>query len=326
MKIVHSINSTSYPEEELIVRVAWEYFMNQTSQAVIAQQLGVSRPTISRLIQKARTMGIVRISIDSQFGVCIRLEDEFRRRLQLVTQIVPQGFANREIGSILGEAAASYINQHIRTVSRIAVGWGRTISHIAQSAYLNPQDRTGGEVVEMVGAFSSSGDKLATLRVAGNLAQAYGMTAYALNAPAIAPDAETCNLLKNHEQIREVLEKACTADLAVASLGTVDETSTLYTMGLVTSEDLYRLRMLGAVGEILGRFFNREGRPVNSQLDDRLVGITLEQLRRIPVVMIVAGGSEKVYALLGAIRGGLMNHLVTDENTARLILEQYQNG
>ncbi len=309
---------TASPEEDLLVQVAWAYYVAQQDQGDIAGHLGVSRATVSRILKRARERGIVQVSIESPYGLAVELSQALRERFRLQwVQVVPDWLASDDRMQSLAQAAALYLNRKIRDLNRLAVGWGRTISHVGTYA----AGRGRGEVVEMVGTFSASSDRPSSLRLATSLARGYGMTATVLSAPAIAEDPETCRALKTHPQIASVLQRAREADLAVVSLGPADPSSTLAQLGLVATTELADLRRLGAVGEVLGRFFDRVGCPVSTELEDRLIGLTLEELRAIPRVMVVAGGPEKVEALGGALQGHLMSHLVVDEATAQQILK-----
>ncbi|MHB1628741.1 MAG: sugar-binding transcriptional regulator [Bacilli bacterium] len=317
------MNKISIKNEELMVRVAWEYFMNQTNQATIAAHFNLSRPTVSRLIKRAKELGIVQISIHSDFAPCLELEEALIEvyRLKAAT-VVPQTFSSRDIREALGEAAANYVFTNRKRFRKVAVGWGRTISQIAD--YLSRMAFSHGtveEVIEMVGNFMSSSEQLQALRLVVNLAHAFGASASVLSAPALATDKEARDTLMAHKQIEEVLAKARNADLAIASLGTADGESTLYRIGLLTDMDLQSIQERGAVGEILGRYFDESGHPVKTELDDRLIGLSLAELSEVPHVMIVAGGEEKIRSILAALRGGLIDHLVTDEGTSRAILQ-----
>ncbi len=317
------MNIISGYNEELLVRVAWEYFINETSQADIARYFKVSRPTVSRLVKRAKELGLVQISIHSEFGLCIELEQEFRRRFKLkAIHIVPSGITQESGYDSVARIAAEFLNEQVPNLTRIAVGWGRTISHIAHFARKNEEVARAGklEIVEMVGNFQSTSTSLHSLRLATSLAYVYGASASVLSAPALAQDHDMYKTLMSHVQIETVLGKARKADLAVASLGSADSKSTLYSLGLMTDEELKAIQDLGAAGEILGRFFDEKGRSIQTSLDGRLIGLTLEDLKNIPHVMVVSSGLHKVKAIRAALDGQILNHLVTDDQTAQEIL------
>lgn len=303
----------------MLAQVAWDYYINETGQRAIAERLGVSNATVSRLLKRARQRGVVQVSIHSPWGLSVGLEQALRERFGLVwAQVVPNWLVRRSVPEALGQAAAFYLNGEIGAIRRLAVGWGRTIAQMGPYA----AGQSHGEVVEMVGTFAASTEHLKSLRLSTSLAHAYGMEAVVLSAPAVAEDAEACRRLTAHPQIHDVLERARHAEMAIASLGPASDSSTLVGLGLVTPWEMRDLRRSGAVGEILGRFFDATGAPVDSALDARLVGLGLEDLRRMPRTMVVAAGADKAEALRGALAGRLMTHLVTDEATAEALLER----
>lgn len=319
MQTVKNISTST----ELLLRVAWEYYVNDRNQGDIARAYGISPASVSRLLKSGRAQGLVTITVQLPEGLCLETEAQLRQAFDLaLAYVVPTSAVEDQLLGALGQAAAAYLSHHAHELPTIAVGWGRTISHIARHV---PQQAESpgpavGEVVEMVGTFLASSSQLQSLRLGAGLAQRLRRSAAVLAAPAVAPDPETCAALLRHAPIRDVLARARGADLAIASLGTVDPHSTLYQVGLLSPDDLARLQRRGAAGEMLGRFFDRDGRPVAFALDDRLIGLTLDDVRRLPRVLVVAGGEAKREAILAALRGGLVSHLVTDEETARAIL------
>lgn len=321
---MHKMNKISH-DRELRMRVAWEYFINKRGQAQIAKTYGISRASVSRLLSAATASGLVRISVDVDCGLCLRIEDDMRRVFGIRSvHIIPTADDEESTLDSLGNIVASYLVRNLERYRIISVGWGRTITHIARhvpvDASRSPDGR--GEVAEMVGAFEAQGSRLQTMRLAASLAQRIGFSAALLMAPAIANDAAMSAAFRSHDQIQQVLGRAKLADVAIASLGTADENSTLYRLGLISADELGMLQAAGAVAEILGRFVDRNGVPIRTFLDDRLIGLTLEELQAIPEVIVVAAGAGKRQAIHAALRGRLMSHLFTDEQTARWVLQQ----
>ncbi len=319
------MNKISDTSPELLARIAWEYYINNVTQSDLALRYEMSRPTISRLLQRARDEGIVQIAIRPDADMYLVLEQVLRNRYAIpYVRIIPSAGDSEALLEGLGQAASLYLNRIIGQHSCLAVGWGRTISHIARFA--RPEapitDREDHMIVEMVGNFGSlSAPRHEGLRLAIDLASVYGFKAHVISAPAVATNPGSARALKNHPQIADVLALAASADFAIASLGTADASSTMHQLGLLSDAELATLRQAGGVGEVLGRFFDQHGQPVHTELDQRLIGLTIEQLRTIPNRMIVAGGSHKIPALRGALNGSLMTHLITDEQTAHGLLD-----
>jgi lsr operon transcriptional repressor len=304
-------------DPQLLAQLAWDYYINGRGQRDIARDLGVSTATVSRLLKRARDEGVVQISIPAKWGLALELETALRRRWGLQwARVVPRWLIRGSLRDTLGQAAAFFLNGEIAGIGTLAVGWGRTVARVAAHA----TGRGHGTVVEMVGTFSPSTRSDPTLRVSTVLAQAYGMEALVLSAPALAETEEQRHHLLEHPQIRETLERAGRADMALLGIGPVDGSSTLVRLGLVDVATTEVLAKRGAVGEMLGHFFDPSGRSLDSPLEQRLIGLSLRELRGIPQVLVVAGGVEKVSGLRGALSGGLVTHLVTDEETAMALV------
>jgi DNA-binding transcriptional regulator LsrR (DeoR family) len=304
-------------DPQLLAQVAWDYYINARAQRDIARDLGVSTATVSRLLKRARDEGVVQVSIPAKWGLALELEAALRRRWGLQwARVVPRWLIRGSFRDALGQATAFFLNGEIAGIGTLAVGWGRTVARVAAHA----AGRGHGTVVEMVGTFSPSTRSDPTLRVSTALAQAYGMEALVLSAPALVETEEQRHHLLNHPQIRETLARAARADMALLGLGPVDPSSTLVRLGLVDARTMDLLANRGAVGEMLGRFFDSVGRAVDSPLESRLIGLSLRDLNGIPQVLVVAGGAEKASGLRGALSGGLVTHLVTDEETARALV------
>jgi DNA-binding transcriptional regulator LsrR (DeoR family) len=300
----------------LIVSVANLYYLQDCTQAQIAERLRISRPHVSRLLKRARQEGIVTISVRSPFAhapeVAQELSGLFPMRDVL---IVPSGEA---AAGRAAEAAAAYLSSHLRREAVVGVSWGRTVRLVADSLPGDAPRRI--EVVPLVGGMGPVGDEVHANEIARRMAMRVGGRYLVLNAPALAESRQAHALLVRDPAVRACLERAKRAHVTLVGIGGVVPGSTLMKSGYLTPEQLRGLQAAGAVGDICSRFFRRDGSPCPSPLSARVVGIELTDLRRVPWVVAVAVGSEKAAAILGALRGGYINVLVTDEATARLVL------
>jgi deoxyribonucleoside regulator len=156
------------------------------------------------------------------------------------------------------------------------------------------------------------------------LAELYNGVAKHLTGPAIAGTEEIARALTGDPAIARTLNEAAAADIAVLGLGPVAGTVALLEQGEITPVELNRVIEHGAVGDLAGRFFDRDGQPVDDEWNRRVVGLTLDQISRIPTRVVAAGGPEKAEAILAAIRGRLVSVLITDEHVAKALLEQSQ--
>lgn len=300
----------------LLVTVADLYYLQDRTQAEIARALRISRPHVSRLLKRARETGIVTISVRPPFGLSTELAEELGKLFPLRdVRVVSAGGAPLPR---VAEAAASYLASRIQRESVVGVSWGRTVRMIADVVPSDP--RRSVEVVPLVGGMGPVGDEIHANEIARRLASRLGGKYYVLNAPALAERANARAMLVRDATVRGILERARKADVAVVGIGGMVASSTLVRVGYLKPDHLRRLRASGAVGDICSRFFGKDGAPCQSPLTDRVVGIELNDLRQLPWVVGAAVGTEKAPAILGALRGGYINVLVTDETTARAVL------
>jgi DNA-binding transcriptional regulator LsrR (DeoR family) len=195
---------------------------------------------------------------------------------------------------------------------------------IADSVPAEP--RRSLEVVPLVGGMGPLGEEIHANEIARRLAARLGGKYYVLNAPAMAENPGARLTLMQNSAIRSILERARKADMAVVGIGGLVAGSTLVQSGYLKPDHLHRLKASGAVGDICSRFFSRDGTPCRSPIASRVVGIELHHLRQLPWVIGAAVGTEKAAAILGALHGGYINVLATDEATARAILRLVRAG
>ena len=300
----------------LLVTVADLYYLQDRTQAEIARTLKISRPHISRLLKRARQTGIVTISVRPPFGRSSELGGELGKLFPLRdVLVIPAGPS--PLSQVAG-AAASYLASRIQRESVVGVSWGRTVRMIADNVPADP--RRSVEVVPLVGGMGPLGDEIHANEIARRLAARLGGKYYVLHAPAMAQSASAREALIRDAAVREILERARKADVAVVGIGGMVAGSTLVKSGYLKPDHLRQLRSSGAAGDICSRFFGQDGSPCLSSLTDRVVGIELKDLRQLPWVVGAAVGPEKAPAILGALRGGYVNVLATDEGTARAVL------
>ncbi len=297
-------------------KVAELYYLQDRTQAEIARALKISRPHVSRLLKRARQEGIVSISVRLPFGDSPALADEIRRLFPLRDLvIVPSGPA--PLAPVV-EAAATYLAGQIQRLSVVGVSWGRTVRSVVDGVPSDP--RRGVEVVPLVGGMGLVGDEIHANEIARRLAARLGGKYYVLNAPALAESAGAHAALVRDGAVRAILDRARKVDVAVVGIGSVVPGSTLVQSGYLKPDHLRRLKAAGAVGDICSRFFCPDGSPCRSPLSERVVGIELKDLQQLPWVVCAAVGAEKAPAIVGALRGGYINVLITDEATARVVL------
>ena len=310
--------------EDLLLRVAWFYYKDELTQDEIARRLSVSRASVGRMLDRARKAGLVTINLNADHLNAFEVSRQLRRTFRLAEALVIPDHET-EVGdhhglnARLGRGGAQFMSTHLRPGGTLGVGWGETVSRVIASTNfgavgpIHMVSLTGG-VDAYLPAFLSSKSE-------GEGAMGEMTTATVIPTPIVASTPELAAALKAEPAIQQVLKQACGVDQAIVGVGTPTADATIVEMGYLEAEDVRTLRDHAVVGDILGQFFDASGRVVKLPIHDRRIGIELTDLAQIPKVVGVAGGLHKVDAILGALRGGFLDVLVTNELAALRLLE-----
>ncbi len=301
----------------LMAKVADLYYLRDMTQQEIAERLGISRPTVSRLLQRSRAEGVVRIEVIPPDGVHHDLERELEQRFSLREAVVVTGQQEAATQQALGRAAADYLDRLLKGGERIGVSWGTTLRAVADSLHRRPVRPT---VVPLVGGVGQISAGIHANDLAHSIAEALDGTVHLLHAPAVVDNARVRRALLSESGIARALTLARQVDVALVGIGALVSSSTLVRSGYFSPEHLAALRRLGAVGDVCTRAFTIDGEPVDDALERRILAVELSDLRRMATVVAVAGGAAKADAIHGALRGGLVGVLVTDHQAARSVL------
>jgi dihydroxyacetone kinase-like protein len=300
------------------VWACWLYYEDGMTQGEIAEAMGVSRATVNSYLAEAREKGIVNISIEPARLASLTIAQELKRHFGLADcLVVPNDDDTRPLIGRLGAAGAQALSKMIKSGDTLAVAWGRTILSVGEHLQTGPlQDVT---VVQATGGTTASFAYTPELTAAA-VARAISARCVNITAPAIVGSAQMHDMLLAEPLIREQFETLARANRVVFGIASLRPNSTIHTSGFFETVPLQHYLAKGAAGVLAGRFIDERGRPVAGPLDDRTIGISLDMLRDIPTRIAIAGGFDKVPALLAALRGGYVNVLVTDAATGAGIL------
>jgi DNA-binding transcriptional regulator LsrR (DeoR family)/ADP-ribosylglycohydrolase len=297
------------------------YYVENWNQDEIAQSLGVSRPTVSRLIAEARRENLVQITVINPSDDLTTLAAALKERLGLAGVMVAPGEGDNpvQIRKRLGLAAAQFLTSALQRRDRLGIGWGRTLHDVAEAL----EARTGFEltVVPLIGGLGQIAPSFQVHALARTLAEKLGGVWHALYIPAIVEDSAARTTLLNLRDVAHIVELWDHLDVAVVGIGEIDlsqEVRSLFA-DYLDAATLERLKQHQAVGDICMHFYDSAGHPLTHALDG-VLSIEPERLQRVPRRIGVAGGRQKAEAILGAARGGLINLLVTDESAAHRLL------
>ncbi len=312
----------NWTEKREMVRVAKLYYLNGLTQAEIAKKLGVSRPVISKMLQRAKDTGIVEIYIRDETVSMVELEQQLEAALRLDEVIVvpAHGSKNEElIKQQVAKAAAQYLPKWIRNKRRIGISWGTTLYHLVNEYPFERHHKM--KVYPLVGGIGRHRIEIHSNQLAYEFSKKLGGSCEFLYAPAIADSMELKRQLVDSPDIRSILEEARRVELAIVGIGNPYE-STMTEMGYLKDEDLRQLREGQAVGDISSRFLDRTGKPIDNDLNHRVIGIELDELRQIPIVVGVVSGSNKLEAVWSSLRGDYFDKLIIDEYLAEALLDK----
>jgi len=307
------MNNRTTNASPVLSRVARLYYEHDLTHAEIAEILGVSRVKVTRMLNEARRVGIVEIKVHGDTSTFAELESRLVTSLGLRDAwVVPSSSSDERLRDSLGTGGAHSLRALLAPGMVVGVNQSRTVSAIPQA--LGAERQIDAQFVPVAGSAGGYGRSKAH-ETSEALARAFGASAYHLPAPTLASSAEAAAVLKAEREIADTLTLAASADVLIVGVGTLED-SYLARGGEIPSRSVRAMRVQGVVGDMSLRFFDREGRHVASPVEDRVIALTLEQHRAIPLRIAVAGGDSKREALLAAATGGLFNILVTDSETA----------
>lgn len=310
----------NWDERRQIVKVSTLYYFEGLTQAEIAKKIGVSRPLISKLLNKAKEHGIVEIYIRDENAHTVELEHRLEKQYGLKEAIViPTSGRNSDmIKHSLGKAASFYVSKNIEGAKKLGISWGSTLEKFVQEYPYEQHQQL--KIIPLVGGMGSKLVEIHSNLLAYQLAQKMNATCSYLYAPAMVESEELKQRLVQSEDIALVLEEGRNVDMAVVGLGTPFEESTMTTMDYLKDENLKSLKEAGAVGDIGSRFYDHEGKQIAHPLNDLVIGLDIEEYKRIPEVIGIVEGVHKAESIKAALKGGFLDVLVIDDTMAALLL------
>jgi DNA-binding transcriptional regulator LsrR (DeoR family) len=313
------VNQTSKSEtaDDLSIKVCWLYYMEGKTQEEISLTLGLNRSKVLRILASARQNGTVQVNVTTEFSRCVELERGLEKKLGLERAIVvPNTSDAAKDTEGLGAALGHYISDILEDNMTIGLSWGRTLSK--SLPYIENQGQTGIKVISMLGGVTRvSGDNPSEF--AWRLADRLSAECLILAAPVFAPDARTRDALLQHAGINDIIVESQSLDLAVLGVGNISPHSTVAQFFVLDREDLSHLQARGAVGEVLCRFIDTNGKIIDHPLNDRVLAIDPRELATTKKIVLAAGGWDKYEIICAAMKLIKPHVLVTDESVAERI-------
>lgn len=304
-----------------LARAAHLYYVDGLTQAAVAEQLHTTRSNVSRMLTAARDQGIVRIRVVEPLARHDRLEDALTRVFPHLREawVLSAEALHEDDLSCIGRLAAQWVETSVEDGLHVILSWGRTLAAMVDAVEVDhlvqvSVGQIGGDL--QVDASYCSHDIVRTLAAALGGAYEY------VHAPALCPNAAVADELRQSPEIAEQLGRAARADVALVGIGGFGHgfSAMLLRSAHLSEDEADDLSSLRPVGDIGARFFDADGEPVHGPLEDRVLGLTLGQLRTIETVVGVASGHRKGAGILGALTGELVDVLVCDQSAAAAVL------
>jgi DNA-binding transcriptional regulator LsrR (DeoR family) len=301
-------------EEELMIKAAWYYYREDKTQQDISELLGISRIRVIRLLDRAKQTGLVQIKIREEHNTRIQAEKQLIETCRLRDAFIiptPAGAGTEEINDAIADAAAMYIGAKIQSDTFINIGYGdttgKTLNNLAKLAEnpINCISLTGGVSIYLPNTRSN----------------VFNANLFLIPAPLVVSSREMVNAIREENSVKEIFRMVSLASFTIVGIGGMNDGATILQSGVLSKKDFLLLKMHGAVGDVLCHFIDREGKVIITPLEDRLVSISLDTLKKLPNVTAVAAGTQKREAIKGALALGYIDILVTNEDTAQWLME-----
>ena len=295
----------------LATKAAWYYYMEDNTQAQIAEVMGISRAKVIRLLEEARSQSIVQFSFRKNDSQRVSAEQLLIDRFGLKDAfVVPTPLDSSAINQSIAQSAAHYVSDHLREDGYLNIGYGDTVSRMLGFLAKNREESLN--VVSLTGGVSYYLPTVGTT--------AYSMRLFLTPSPLVVSSRQVRDALLDEKSLQDVSTMTEYADMSVVGIGAAVEGATVLRNGILNEGELAVLKMQGAVGDILNHFVDKDGNLIQTEIEDRVISTDLDKLRQLKNVVGVAGGKDKVTAIKAVLNGGYLNVLITDSDTAAELL------
>ncbi|EAW1231302.1 sugar-binding transcriptional regulator [Salmonella enterica] len=312
-------------EYELLTEIAVAYYCDEITQEEIANKFGLSRIKVGRLLKRAKEEGIVEINVRYHPVFSTQLEKQLKERFPVSRALIAldhhdEEEQRRQVASLV----SAYLNNVLKDNVVVAVGQGRNVASVAESSgVIQGRDC---RFICGIGGTHRPGDVINADHISRLLAKKFGGSSESLYAPAYVENIQLKELLLHNGTIKETLDRARKADIALVGIGDMNEESYMVKLGWFTPHEINDASLnQGVIGDIAGYdFFNARGEHVNTVMDNRVIGLSVEELRQISCVIAIASENTKAMAIMGALRTGAIDIIATSARNIRTILSLSQ--
>ncbi len=303
--------------ERIIYKVVRAYYEDGLTQQEIGNKYGISRMKVSRMLSRALKDKIVQIKINAPAETYHDLEHQIEAKYGLKEVVVVDTGTDEqnEVIASIGMAAAIYLNANLQGNEIIGLTWGKALLSMVNA--VSPDHFPDLQVVQMLGGLGEPEAGFHGADLTRRMAEKFSTKPRLIHAPGIVRSKDICLELINDIQVRNTLQLAARVDIAVVGIGLFGPGSPiLKSDNILSKEDKNLLLSKDVVGDISFRFFDAQGQYVTSEIDERIVGLSIDQIKRIPRIIGIAGGKDKIKIIKAALTGNLIHVLITDNQTA----------
>ncbi len=307
---------------KLIYKILKDYYQERKTQQFIADKYGISRIMVSRFISKAISEKMVEIIIHPPEDPFVEMEREVELKYGLKEVLITPSFQdNQKTIDELGKAGANYLLRNLKGNESISVSWGRTLFALVNALpKLNFPDIN---IIQMIGGLGYPEEQISGNELVRRMANAFNGHPKLLNSPGIVASKEISEALKNDPQNASTLSLARKADFSLVGIGNFSGASLVQNPNrILTENDIKSLEKKGVVGDISLNFINKNGELIEDEVNERIIGISIEDIKNISRVIGISGGEYKFETIKAALKGELIDVLITDKNTAEKLMNQ----
>lgn len=304
----------------LMTEIATLYYVEGETQEVISRRLNVSRVKVGRLLKRAHAEGVVDVRVRQHPSASAELEKELLRRFNIKRALIALDHADEDMQRAgVASLVADHLSRTLRDGTIVAVGMGRNVGAVAENTF--DQGERQCSFVCAIGGSLRAGEYMNPDHICRRLAMKFGGDSETLYAPALVQNPELRDAMYENPTVRQTMDRARRADIALIGVGDVSENSNMVRMGWFSPEEIAEARLSGTVGDMMGYdFIDLYGKPSVTPMQGRVIGLSISDLARIPDVIAVASENTKAVGILGALRTGVIDTLATSVTNAHTIL------
>lgn len=301
--------------DQMMLKAALLFYKENVNQTDIAKQLGVSRPTVAALLKESVERGVVKISIQDSEIMNFEQQELLAEKYGLQTVRISSATGSKEeVKQEVGNLCATFVENNLKRIQSLGIGWGSTLNRFVEAAsYHNFGDLS---IVPLIGGIDVTDVKNQSNHLAFTLAQKYNCYVDYFYAPAIAESLEMKQTFEKSQFVQKIMDKGRNVDMAITAVGNPIESSSYQVLGYFNDTDIRQMKEKNVIGDLLATFFNQDGESVMTNISQKMIGVTLEDLRSIKEVVVVASGKEKAPSIQHLLKRDIIDHLIIDTEIA----------